>query len=164
MMSGEKESLQRIWDSLYTYKFKYRPIDVSILLKGEFLDILNLQKTQFVNGKSSSLFKDEEEWYKFAADVIGCVECESYATFIKKYLKGSNFKTKPLRKKKTYGLKWWTDSGAIGDTFFTKPGAVIVKDVQHYWIFALFSRDSFNEQIFKSEINGLEELAKNLET
>ena len=163
-MSGEKESIQKIWDALHAYKFKFKPIDVSLLLKEEFLDIVNLQKTQFVDGKSSKLFKDVEEWYKFAADVVGCVECDSYSTFIDKYLKGYNFKTEPLRKEKTYGIKWWLESGAAGDTFFTKPGAVIVKDVNHYWIFALFSREGFGEQIFEREVEGFEELVRNLES
>jgi hypothetical protein len=158
----EKPTVERLWELLHAYKTRHHATDASLLLKDNFLDVITLEKAIYLDGKRSSLFEGEDAWYEFTAIVIDCLKTKRYARFVRTYLGNYGFKVDFI-KSPGKGITWWLESGSIGDTFFTKPGAVLVEESSQYWIFALLPRETFGRLVLDAEIEGLVELAADLE-
>lgn len=156
MMADGNSRFARISDIFEQYSRIHKPVFMQMMLKEGLLEIITLR------GSDEKLFDDEQEFHDFTKNVFDCINKDSFTFFKHKYLHYGFFHEN-IENQSITGLKWWLPHGVIGDSFYKKPGAIIVKDVEDYWIISLFSRNNFGKQHYKNEIKSINKLAERLD-
>jgi hypothetical protein len=153
---------ERILSLLLAYKQKHRPVEISLLLKDGFLDILSVEQKAISDGKFTALFS-EEEWLRFKESLINCSISKDYNLFRKKYFTSIYKFTFNLDHNADMCIiSWKLIGGAWGETVFERPGAIILYDLGDYWVIVFFSYAQFGEISYHQKITDLQELVENL--
>lgn len=151
-----KELLQR-------FQRRYRPIYISLVSKEEFLDILNLENYP-TNSLKEFLAFSEDDWLRLKDVMVKAFEAMDYEIFIKRYFSEPNeieFEYKCNDHVCT--LIWWMPSQKTKETFFHLPGAAMIREMDDYWVFMLFSNETGNKKTYENEMNTLGHIIEQLE-
>ena len=161
-MSIQKTREQSIWELLQEYKRKFRPVHMSLMIK-EFIDITSIEQRDVTYGKNIIPFSDED-WYVFKEHLVRGFEQLNFNSLIQKYFqKGPKFQFETECGDGIVELDWWLKGGAFGMSFFEKPGAIIIRDMDDYWIFVLFSHEELVKRSYRQEVDALSGLITSLE-
>lgn len=151
-----KELLQR-------FQRRYRPIYISLVSKEEFLDILNIENYP-PNVSNDFLAFSEDDWLRLKDVMVKAFEAMDYDIFIKQYFpesKAIEFEYKCNDNVCT--LVWWIPSHLKKEIYFHLPGAAMIREMDDYWIFMLFSNDTNYKKTYEHEMNTLGHIIEQLE-
>jgi hypothetical protein len=162
-MPLEKPTAERLRARLQAFRSRFTVADMLLVLKDTFLDVVHIRKTDFIDGKPSTLFPTDDDVFEFAGIVIKCIESREPSSFSARFLENPDFKV-GMVPPPGEGVCWWLNTGVIGDTFFSCPGAVLVGESAQYYVFTLVSKGTFGKITLDREIEGLVELAADLES
>ncbi len=124
---------------------------------------MKVDERSFIDGKTRSFFS-ERDWYNFCARLIEAFTTENQDILIAKYFKSaSSFEFEISQNQNVHIFQWWLKSGAPGNQLFDKPGSVMMRDVDMYWVIAFFSNEEFTKKDYSSAENALEDMITTLE-
>jgi hypothetical protein len=144
-----------IWENLERYKRIYRSPGIYLIVKDEFFDIANLEQKSFTNGKSISIF-NENEVNQLKELTLKTFQSYDMVPFITKYFSRTyrfEFSIESMENHKI--LTWFIRGGTFGTTFFEKPGGLILTDAKDYFILTLFSKEKFGIVPYDEELQAL---------
>lgn len=161
-MFGEKTRVQKIWEALNSYKIDFRPSCIYLLEEDSGLDIMNLQEKSYFDKQEKTIF-NEDDLHRFSLKIEECLRNKDISPLINGYFKKSSLSFKYEQTGTMHVITWNLNSGALGESFFEKPGAIIAKDVNDYWIIVFYSENDLKIKDYTNESSGLEELITELE-
>lgn len=166
-MAQQKSREQIIREIVQDYKRRFRPLLLSLVVKEEFLDVLNLEQSSWTNqgeNKPLGIFS-EEEWLRFKAALIDCLKNLEFTGFINRYFMTKNhFDFEDFYSDFYCRLVWKFKMGTAGNNWFEKAGAVMIGDVQDCWIIVLFNNEEVPGKLYDIESKALEKVINTLKS